>query len=152
TGRIERVLATKSRLYVASLVGGPSELRTYDLEGRDAMVVPTPPVSAVGLLQRIDPGSGEIPFAGTSHLGPRTVYRWAPGGALRKSPLSTPAQVDFSDYEVERVSATSKDGTKVPITLIHRKGMARDGKNPTLLTGYGGYAISMTPSYSPLRI
>jgi prolyl oligopeptidase len=152
TGRIERVLATRGRLYVASLVGGPSELRSYDLEGRNEMLVPTPPVSSVGLIQRIDPGSDEILFSVTSYLEPRMVYRWAPGGALRRSPLSTTSPVDFSDYEVERVSATSKDGTQVPLTLIHRKGMARNGKTPTLLTGYGGYGISMTPFFNPTLI
>lgn len=151
-GRIESVLATKARLYVDSLVGGPSELRSYDLEGKDAVVVPTPPVSAVGLLQRIDPGSDEILFSVSSYLEATSVYRWAPGGALKKSPLSTKASVDFSGYEVERVAATSKDGTKVPVTLIHKKGLVRNGKNPTLLTGYGGFGLSLSPGFRPSLI
>lgn len=151
-GRIEDFVATKARLYVASLVGGPSELRSYDLAGHDGTLVPTPPVSAVGLMERLDPGSDELLFSVSSYLEPRTVFRWAPGSALKKSPLSTPSPVDFSGYEVERVSAKSKDGTSVPMTLIHRKGMARNGKNPTLLTGYGGYSISMTPSFNPTRL
>ena len=151
-GRIEHLVATKTRLYVASLVGGPSELRSYDTAGHDGALVPTPAVSSVGLMQQIDPGSDEILFSVASYLEPRTVYRWAPGTGLRKSSLSTPSSLDFSGYEVERVSATSKDGTQVPMTLIHRKGMARNARNPTLLTGYGGYGISMTPSFSPSRI
>lgn len=151
-GRIEHVVATKGRLYVASLIGGPTELRSYDLAGHAGTLVPTPPVSSVGLMQRIDPGSDEILFSVTSYLEPRNVYRWAPGDALRKSPLSTPSPIDLSGYEVERVSATSRDGTRVPMTLIHRKGMARTGKNPTVLTGYGGFGISMTPSFNPSRV
>jgi prolyl oligopeptidase len=151
-GRIEYFVPTKARLYVASLVGGPTELRSYDVAGHDGTLVPTPPVSSVGLMQRIDPGSDEILFSLSSYLEARTVYRWAPGSALTKSPLSTPSQLDFSGYEVERVSARSKDGTSVPMTLIHRKGMAHDGKNPTLLTGYGGFGISMTPSFNPSRL
>jgi prolyl oligopeptidase len=65
---------------------------------------------------------------------------------------SRPSPIDFSGYEVERVDATSKDGTKVPMTIIHRKGMAHDGRNPTILTGYGGYGISMTPYFDPSLI
>jgi prolyl oligopeptidase len=152
TGRIESFVATKARLYVASLVGGPTELRSYDLAGHAGVPVPTPAVSSVGLLQRIDPGSDEILFSVASYLEPRTVYRWAPGSGLKKSPLSTPSEIDFSGYEVERVTATSRDGTHVPMTLIHRKGMARNARNPTLLTGYGGYGISMTPSFNASRI
>jgi prolyl oligopeptidase len=152
TGRIEGFVATRTRLYVSSLVGGPMELRVYELTGHGGMVVPTPPVSVVGGLQRIDPASDEVLFAVGSYLEARTVYRWTPGGELKKSPLSTPSYVDFSGYEVERVSARSRDGTQVPMTLLHKKGMARNGKNPTLLTGYGGYGISETPWFSASRI
>jgi prolyl oligopeptidase len=55
--------------------------------------------------------------------------------------------VDFNDVEVERVFATSKDGTKVPLNILKRKGTKLDGTNPTLLYGYGGYNISQTPRF-----
>src|SRR5262249_45493256 len=55
---------------------------------------------------------------------------------------------DFSDTEVVRVSVSSKDGTKVPLTILRRKGTKLDGSNPTLLTGYGGFGISQSPYYS----
>jgi prolyl oligopeptidase len=151
-GRIESFLVTRTRIHVTSLVGGPTELRSYSLDGRDELLVPTPPASAVGGVQRMDPDSDEILFSVSSYLMPRAVYRWVPGGALKKSPLTTPSPVDVSGYEVERVFATSKDGTKVPLTLMYRKGMARNGKNPTLLTGYGGYGISLRPAFGTSRI
>jgi prolyl oligopeptidase len=151
-GRIERMLATRNRLYVAALVGGPSELRAYDLATGAGELVPTPPVSAVGLLERVDPATDEVLVSVVSYLEPRTVFRWAPGKPAVRSPLSTPSPVDFSGYEVERVTAPSKDGTPVPMTVIHKKGLVRDGTAPVLLTGYGGYGISLTPQFSAGRI
>jgi prolyl oligopeptidase len=151
-GRIERFLATKSRLYVASLVGGPTELRAYELDGKGAEMVPLPPVAGVGLLTRLGPDSDEILFSAETYVEPTTVYRWAPGGKPTRSSLTRPSPIDFSGYEVERVMVTSRDGTQVPLNLIHKKGMARDGKNPVILTGYGGYGIAQTPYFSPWRI
>ena len=62
-------------------------------------------------------------------------------------PLTSPAVVDFSDIEVTRQLAISKDGTKVPVNILMRKGTKLDGTNPCLLTGYGGYGISIEPSF-----
>jgi prolyl oligopeptidase len=59
--------------------------------------------------------------------------------------------VNLDDMEVTREFATSKDGTKVPVNIIYRKGTKLDGKNPTLATGYGGYGVSITPEFVPNR-
>ena len=67
-------------------------------------------------------------------------------------PFHSETDVDLSDIDVERVFAVSKDGTKVPMTILMRKGTALDGKNPTLITGYGGFDISMTPEFSGSRL
>jgi prolyl oligopeptidase len=90
----------------------------------------------------------------SSYTEPTTWYRWkAASGRTARTALSVPFPVDLSDVEVVRDWATSKDGTRVPMTILHRKGMKLDGNNPALLTGYGGYGISMTPSFNPgLRI
>ena len=74
--------------------------------------------------------------------------------ASRKTSLwdkvATPG-IDPSAYEVKQLWYTSKDGTKVPMFVFHKKGMKLDGKNPTLLTGYGGFNVSLTPSFSGAR-
>jgi prolyl oligopeptidase len=61
--------------------------------------------------------------------------------------MVTTSPASFSDCEVVRETATSKDGTKVPLSILRRKGTKLDGSNPTLLTGYGGFGISVTPSF-----
>lgn len=81
---------------------------------------------------------------------PPTSYRL--DLASGKSTLFRKTEVDFdgSAYEVEQVFYTSKDGTRVPMFVVHRKGAPRDGSQPTLLYGYGGFNIPMTPWFSPI--
>jgi prolyl oligopeptidase len=70
---------------------------------------------------------------------------------LRPTALVRTSSADFSDSEVLREFATSKDGTKVPMSIILKKGTKLDGNNPTLLTGYGGYGISLSPRFAAGR-
>ncbi len=67
---------------------------------------------------------------------------------MKKTALSEVAPADFSDIEVTRATAVSKDNTHVPLTILRRKGTKLDESNPTLLTGYGGYSISTVPEFS----
>jgi prolyl oligopeptidase len=88
----------------------------------------------------------------TSFTHPGAVYRYdfrTGRSSLWKAPK---VAFDPAAFETRQVFYTSKDGTKVPMFLVHRKGLRMDGKNPTLLYGYGGFNISLTPSYSSSRI
>ena len=82
-----------------------------------------------------------------------TAPAWYRAGGDSLTPTVTAmrdeAPVSFDDAEVVRELATSRDGTAVPVMVIRRRGATLDGSNPTLLGGYGGYGVSMTPSYSP---
>ena len=71
--------------------------------------------------------------------------------AMKKTAISSQASVDYSDTEVLREYATSKDGTKVPVNIIKLKSIELDGNNPTILYGYGGYGLSRKPSFSNTR-
>lgn len=149
-GVIEAIEPTRSRLYTIEALGGTSRIRSYDLEGRLVEELPTPKVSAAAVLDRLD---DDLVFYGiTSFLQPYSGYVYDP-----TKRTSTPTVVhrtpvaDFSDAEVVEESAISKDGTRVPMFILQPKGTKRDGKNPVLLTGYGGFGISQTPFYSDLR-
>ena len=84
----------------------------------------------------------------TSFTTPPTIYRY--DFTTGSSTLFRQPQVDFDPhaYEVQQVFYASKDGTRVPMFLVHRRGLARTGDHPTLLYGYGGFGISLTPSFS----
>jgi prolyl oligopeptidase len=71
--------------------------------------------------------------------------------AVHRTALYMTSPVDFDDIEVVREFATSKDGTQVPLNILHKKGLKRDGRNPTLLYGYGGYGVSLTPAFDSTR-
>jgi prolyl oligopeptidase len=144
---IEAMTPTRSRLYVTYLVGGPSELRVFDLAGKALAPVPTEPVSSVSVGARLH--GDEILVGSQSYLTAPAVYRYSPATKrLEKTALAGDSKVSFDDAEVVREAAASKDGTRVPVSILMKKGTKRDGSNPVLLYGYGGYGVSMRPYFS----
>lgn len=150
-GAIEAAVSTKSRLYVVDLLGGPSQVRVFDLAtGKAEKNLPILDVSSVNEVVRLDDGS--VLFSNASFLKPSAWYRFdAKRGKSTKTALAMTSVADFSDCEVVREFATSKDGTKVPLNVIRKKGTKLDGGNPTLLYAYGGYGVSLKPGFSAAR-
>lgn len=147
---IEGFRPTASRLYVRDLLGGPSRVRIFDVEGKPLGEVPVPPVSSVGSLIQV--GKDDLLFRGASYLTPGAWYRYAAdSGKATRTALTETSPADFSDTEVVQTLAASKDGTKIPLVILRRKGTTLDGNNPALLTGYGGFGISERPSFSSAR-
>ena len=137
-------------LYVVAMDGGPSQLRVFSLDGRTRDPVPILPVSSID--GSVAGRGDEILFRNESYIEPPAWYRFDPAaGKVTRTALGLSVPVDFSDTEVVREFATSKDGTKVPLNMIMRKGTKLDGHNPTLLTGYGGFNISETPNFRSSR-
>jgi prolyl oligopeptidase len=92
---------------------------------------------------------GRVLFDVSTYLRPRFYEEWNPStGKAEETALKVTSPVAFNDAEVVRVFATSKDGTRIPLNIIEKKDTKRDGKNPVLLYGYGGFGISMTPSFA----
>ena len=87
----------------------------------------------------------------TSFTFPPTPYRYSFKDGTLAEFEKVEGTVDSAAYEVEQVWAPSKDGTKISMFLVHKRGLPRDGQRPTLLTGYGGFNVDMTPSYSSAR-
>ena len=148
-GVIEAIETTRSRLYTIEALSGKSRLRAYDFDGNLVEELPTPPVSAAGELRGLD---GDSVFYGiTSFLSPYAGWVFDPAKkASAPTVVGRPPVADYSDAEVLEESALSKDGTRVPMFILQPKGTKRDGRNPVVLTGYGGYGISQTPRYSDL--
>jgi prolyl oligopeptidase len=125
-----------------------SELKLFGLDGKKLADIPLPALgdvfSASGRYDR-----NEIFFGFQSFTVPPSIYRvdltdvksalWAKVDA---------PSIDPSTYDVQQVWYTSKDGTKVPMFVVNKKGIEKNGKNPTLLTGYGGFNISLQPTFN----
>ena len=124
-----------------------SRLRLFALDGRMLKDLELPTLGSIGSIsgERKD---DEMFYAFTSFLYPTTIFRYdfkSGATSVFKAPT-----IDFdpSRYETKQVFYTSKDGTRVPMFITYKKGLTLDGSNPTYLYGYGGFNISLTPSFS----
>ncbi len=148
-GVLDEYVPAASGLYVAVMEGGPSRLWFYPNHGKP-VEVPVLPVSSVGGLHCWH--GDELYFSNTSYLVPPGWYEWQPGMRQpRATALQMASTANFDDIEVVREFATSKDGTKIPLSILHKKGLPLDGKNPAVLYGYGGYGVSLTPAFNSTR-
>jgi len=130
-----------------SMHDASSRLRLFAHDGRFVKDLPLPTLGSIGGIsgERKD---DEMFYAFTSFLYPTTIFRYDFKSGVT-SVFKAPA-IDFdpSGYETKQVFYTSKDGTRVPMFITHQKGLHLDGSNPTYLYGYGGFNISLTPSFS----
>ena len=146
---IEEAVPAKTRLYVRYADGGPSRVRIHALDGTPLRDLPAEALTDTAIGGRL---AGDDVLVRTSgYKTPATWSRYvAAADRLVATRLNDRPAVSLGDAVVEREFAVSKDGTKVPVTIVHRKDMRLDGGNPLLLTAYGGYGISMTPRFDPL--
>ena len=147
---IEQIVPTANALYVGDLLGGPSQIRRFGLDGKGETMIPIPMISAVQEMVALEDNS--LLFRDVSYTQPAAWFHCAQGKTEPvETALRTTSPVSFADIEVTREFAISNDGTKIPLNIIFRKGMKRDGQNPTLLYSYGGYGISMSPNFDFIR-
>ncbi|MBI1356642.1 MAG: prolyl oligopeptidase family serine peptidase [Acidobacteria bacterium] len=124
-----------------------SQVKIFDLQGKLVREVEFPGIgTASGFMG--SRGDTETFYSFSSYAKPPTIYRYDLLTGKSTEVLTTRVPVDFSEYTTEQVFYPSKDGTKIPMFLTYRKGMQRSGQNPTMLYGYGGFNISITPSFS----
>jgi len=137
---------SSTRLFVRDIVGGPNQVRVFDLDGRPEGTLPLPEIAANSEIEPLT--DGDVLFDVATYLRPRYYARWSPAtGRTEETALRVTSPISFADAEVVREFAISADGTRVPLNIIAKKGTKHDGMNPTLLYGYGGYGISMTPAF-----
>ena len=124
-----------------------SKLFVYDLNGKLLEEIKLPTLGTVsGIGSQIS--NSEIFFSFTSFVYPPTIFRYDIAINDMKQIEKLSVDMDLSHYEVNQEWYTSKDGTKIPLFIINKKGLVRNGNNPTVLYGYGGFNVSMTPSFS----
>lgn len=128
-----------------------TQIKIHNLDGEFVREVKLPGIGSAGGFggKRYDT---ETFYSYSSYNAPPTIYRY--NMKTGKSKLFRQAKVAFNpkDFEVKQVKYASKDGTPIPMFIVHKKGIKLDGNNPTLLYGYGGFNISMTPGFAVSRI
>ncbi|HUQ18841.1 MAG TPA: prolyl oligopeptidase family serine peptidase [Gemmatimonadaceae bacterium] len=98
------------------------------------------------------PGDDEMFYQFSSYLSPTTVYRYDLKRDVNQAYATPRLPVDFSQFETTQVFYTSKDGTRIPMFITAKKGLPRNGSNPTILYAYGGFNVSQTPGFSSANL
>ena len=129
------------------MVDAVSKVMQYDYDGKLVRSVDLPGVGSAGGFGAKKEDT-ELYYSFTNYITPGSIYKYTIETGT--SELFRKPKIDFNpeDYESNQVFYTSKDGTKVPMIITHKKGLELNGKNPTILYGYGGFNISLTPSFS----
>jgi prolyl oligopeptidase len=134
-------------IFAKYMVDAVSKVKQYDYDGKLVRDVDLPGIGSVG-------GFGtkkeekELYYSFTNYITPGSIYKY--DIATGTSELYIKPKIDFNpdNYESKQVFYNSKDGTRIPMIITHKKGLKLDGKNPTILYGYGGFNISITPAFS----
>lgn len=143
---LETLRATKSKVLVEYLVNACSEVHAFDHGGKEMEKIPLPAYSSLaGISARIS--EEEFFYGVESFVFPKITYRFDPINQGYGEYRKTDNPINPEEYEVKQEWYESKDGTKVPIFIFHKKGIELNFKNPTILYGYGGFGSNQTPSF-----
>jgi prolyl oligopeptidase len=139
------------KLFVLYMKDVATRVHVYSLDGTFENEVELPSLGTASGFSG-EPDDKFVFYTFTSFTFPPTIYRY--DIQTKQSTVFRKPELKFNpeDYETKQVFFESKDGTKVPMFLVHKKGIERNGKNPTLMYGYGGFNVSLLPSFNPLKI
>jgi prolyl oligopeptidase len=146
-GTIESMQLAGGHLLVTRLVNAANRLELYRLDGKKVRDLPLPGLGSITATVG-EPDDDTAYFTFTSFTTPPETYKTSISKPETEVWFKVEVPVDTSRFEVEQVFYPSKDGTKVSMFIVHRKGIARDGTHPTLLYGYGGFNQNMTPTFA----
>ena len=144
---IDRATLHGSRLFVSYLENVTTRIRQFDIDGKPLGDLALPGIGTAGLAGgRWE--DDEAFFGFTSFVEPGATYRFSVSTGKRDLWFRPRIPVDTGNIEAKQVWYTSKDGTKVPMFVVHRRDLTLDGNRPTYLTGYGGFNLSSMPTFS----
>jgi prolyl oligopeptidase len=151
TAVLSSVAMNGDRFLAVWRVDAHEQVKVYDLAGTLVLNITLPSVGTVGGFsgRRRDP---TMFYAFTSFTYPTTVYGFDAKSGESHAFRRPRVPFDSAAFETTQRFYTSKDGTRVPMFIVHKKGLTRNGRNPTYLYGYGGFDISLTPAFSPANI
>lgn len=139
------------KIFASYLKDATSLVKQFDRQGNLEREVELPGVgTAAGFGAKKE--DTELYYTFTSYINPGTIYKYDIASGKSEIYKESGVLFDPSQYESKQIFYTSKDGTKVPMIITHKKGIQLDGTNPTMLYGYGGFNISLTPSFSTANI
>jgi prolyl oligopeptidase len=144
---IQDTAVAGDRLFVRYLENVLSRVEIFDADGKRLGEIAFPSIGTVGNVAG-EWGKNEAFFAYQSFVVPTTIYRYDVHTGARSVWARQQVPVQSDRYAVEQVRYPSKDGTQIPMFVVSRKGLRRDGSSPALLTGYGGFTLSQTPGFS----
>jgi len=152
TGDVLQGVSIANRQFVASyLHDAHTKVLIYDIDGRFDKEVILPTIGSVGEFNGEREG-GEAFYSFTSFTYPTTIFRYDFETGESTAFRAPDVGFDPSRYETKQVWYESRDGTKVPMFVVHKRGIELDGSNPTYLTAYGGFNISLTPRFDTSRL
>lgn len=146
---LESVIASGGKLVGQYTHNASSELKVFGTDGKVQSSIPLPSLGTVGATSgRWE--TTELFFSFESYDSAPAIFHYNVAEAKSDVWARDKALIDTSTFEIEQVWYPSKDQTRIPMFLFHKKGLKLDGSNPVLLTGYGGFDVSETPFYWPL--
>ncbi len=145
---LQSTSVTGRKLFAQYEHNASSELTIFDVDGKKLADIPLPTIGTVFATGgKWD--SNELFFGFQSYTVPPSIYRYDLGAGKTSQWAKVDApSIDPSAFEVQQVWYKSKDGTRIPMFVVNKKGIEKNGKNPVLLTGYGGFNVSETPTFS----
>jgi prolyl oligopeptidase len=153
-GETENVLnagTAGGKIFANYLKDATSMVMQYSMDGKLERTISLPGVgTASGFSGKRE--EKELYYSFTSYIYPTTIFKYDINTGESKLYKKSGVLFDPTKYESKQIFYTSKDGTKVPMIITHKKGLELNGKNPTLLYGYGGFSVSLTPAFSTSNI
>ncbi len=148
-GVIQAAGLAAGRMIVRSEIAATSRLTLYSTGGQRLSQLALPSLGTVTSVSSRD-DSNSIYYGFTSFLYPGRIHRYAVRQASTQTVFAPKVDFDVSPYQTRQVYYPSKDGTRVPMFIVARRGVKLDGRNPTILYGYGGFDITLMPGFMPM--
>jgi prolyl oligopeptidase len=148
---INQVVVAGGKIFVTYLHDVASQVKLFNMDGQPAGQLKFPALGSIsGISGHWRSKDAFVQFS--SYTIPPTIYRYEIASHRQSEWARLKAPVQNHDFEVKQVWFNSKDGTRVPMFLVYKRGLQLDGAHPSLLTGYGGFNLSEVPSFSPWAV